>query len=542
MAPSRRGLGERLGVWVFGSLRIGCADETRGLDDLGGSRPRQILEILVSARGHPVPKDRLIELLWERDPPKNATGVLESHVSVLRRHLSMCWRHGRDVVVTVPGGYALAPEAIDLDLDVFDQLVAEATDAPVDEMLRLLEEALSLAVGPVFEDEPHASWATRMRARYGDTIDRARLDAAEAALSMRAFAKALDHAGAVAARDPANERACRSIMMAAYATGDQERAVRAYLETRTALAEELGAEPLPETQALHLAVLRHEAPEVLLPTDVRRTEPGFRRLVDQQSAAGWWTVDADLRVTSVVGEPGRIAGLSREDVIGRTLAEVEAMPAIASDHRRALAGETVTRRMEVGGRTYEFHLEPMRRGNDVVGAVGISADVTERDRAVASLEEIDERSGTLHDADRHEIENELEWIHHELQEVVDRASDPMLVMNPWADLIVAANDAAAALLGYGRTELLTRRPSDLHREEMSAFLGFMDRVDVAGSSWTDELTCTTRDGGVVPIEMAARRFSLHRRRTVVAVLRPIERLRETDPGLLEALRDGVRSV
>jgi PAS domain S-box-containing protein len=541
VAPSGD-LGERLGVRTFGSLRVGCDDEARGPDDLGGARPRQILEILVVARGHPVPKDRLIELLWERDPPKNATAVLESHVSVLRRHLSICGREGRDVVVTVPGGYMLAPEAADLDLDVFDRLVAEAADAPVDETLRLLEEALSLAVGPVFEDEPHASWATRMRARYADTIDRVRLDAAEAALSVGSFAKALDHAEAVAEKAPANERACRSIMMAAYATGDQERALRAYLATRTALGEQLGVEPLPETQGLYLAILRHESPQLLLPTDVRRTEPGFRRLVDQQSAEGWWTVDPDLRVTSVVGEPGRIAGLSREDVIGRTLVEVEAMPAIASDHRRALAGETVTRHMGVGARTYEVHLEPMRRGNDVVGAVGISTDVTERDRAVAALEELDDRSRTPQDADRHELEDELEQIQRELQEVVDRASDAMLVMNPWADLIIAANDAAAAVLGYGRTELLTRRPSDLHREEMSAFLGFMDRVDVAGSAWTDELTCTTKDGDVFPIEMAATRFSLHRRRTVVAVLRPIERMRETDPTLLEALRGAVDGI
>jgi hypothetical protein len=52
----------------------------------------------------------------------------------------------------------------------------------------------------------------------------------------------------------------------------------------------------------------------------------------------------------------------------------------------------------------------------------------------------------------------------------------------------------------------------------------------------------TKDGSVVPIEMAARRFSLHRRRTVVAMLRPIEHLRETDPGLLETLRDAVDGV
>jgi PAS domain S-box-containing protein len=535
---------ERLRVRAFGPLEITCEDGRRSAEDLGGARPRQIFEILLSARGHPVQKDRLIELLWEQDRPKKATAVLESHVSVLRRHLSMCARHGRDLVTTVPGGYSLEPDAFEVDLDAFDRLVNAAVDTPVEDVLGLLEEALALASGPVLEDEPNASWATRMRVRYEEAIARARLDAAEAALALRSFVKALDHASVVAADDPANERACRTIMIAAYAAGDQDRSVRAYLQTKTALTERLGVDPLPETQALYLAILRHEAPASLVPTDVRRTEPGFRRLVDQQGAGGWWTVDSDLLVTSVIGEPGATVGLRREDVLGHTVTEVAAshdVAAILSDHRRALGGETVTRPLAVGGRTYEVHLEPMRRGEDIVGVVGVSADVTERDRTVSALEQLDERSRAAHEAGQHDIEDQLGRIFRELHGSVDRESDAMLVVDPWDDVIIAANEAAASMLGYRRQDLLTRRPSDLHREEMGAFLGFMDRVDNAGSGWTDELTCTTHDGRLLPIEMAARRLSFHRRRTVVAVLRPIARSREVDPGLLEALRGGSAS-
>ena len=547
MAPSDDGrAGQRLSVRAFGPLHVACDHDARGPGDLGGARSRQVFEILLSSRGHAVPKDRLVELIWERDPPQKATAAVESHVSVLRRHLSMCGRRGRDVVITVPGGYAVELDAIALDLDAFDELVAAAANAPRAETLGLLEEALAIACGPVFEDERDGAWAKRMRIRYEDIVARTRLDAADAALAARSFARALDHTEIVTGTDPTNERACRIVMMAAYAGGDQERAVRAYLETRAALSHGLGVEPLPETQALYLAILAHEPPASLLPGDLRRTEPSFRRLVDQQSAEGWWTTDPELHVTSVVGEPGRFMGLERAQLTGRTAREVSVgldMPEIVSDHRRALSGKPVTREIAVGGRTYEVHLEPMRHGSDVVGVVGVSMDVTERERAAAVVQDMEE---ALPPEDRHrhgleirrEMEDEVAHLRRGLAEVFDRAPDALLVLDPWADLIIAANDAAAELLGYERDQLLRRRPSDFHRGEMGAFLGFMDRVDVQGSGWTGDLSCTTRDGRLLRVAMAATRITFHRRRAVLTVIRALERGRETDPAILAKLGAG----
>jgi PAS domain S-box-containing protein len=544
VAPSDGGgAGQRLSVRAFGSLHISCDHDTRGPADLGGARPRQVFEILLSSRGHVVPKDRLAELIWEQEPPRKATAALESHVSVLRRHLSMCGRRGRDVVITVPGGYAVELGAIELDLDAFDDLVAAAANAPTAQTLGLLEDALSIARGPVFEDEQDGAWANRMRVRYDDVIERAHLDAADAALAGRSFPTALDHAEIVARTDPSNERACRIVMLAAYAAGEQGRAVRAYVETRAALSHGLGVEPLPETQALHLAILRHEPLASLLPGDVPRTEPGFRRLVDQQRAEGWWTTDPELHVTSVVGEPGRFIGLERAQLAGRTANEVSGvldMPEVVSDHRRALNGKPVTREIAVGGRTYEVHLEPMRHGSEVVGVVGVSMDVTERERAAAAAREArppeDQRGDGL--GNRHEMEDEVEQIRRALAEVLDRASDALLVLDPWADLIIAANDAAAELLGYERDQLIRRRPSDFHRGEMGAFHGFMDRVDVRGSGWTGDLSCTTRDGQLLPVAMAATKVTMHRRRAILTMIRALERGRETDPVILAKLGSG----
>ena len=48
-------------IRVLGPLLIHDHDRDLGPRDLGGVRPKQVLEILLAARGHSVPVDRLIE-------------------------------------------------------------------------------------------------------------------------------------------------------------------------------------------------------------------------------------------------------------------------------------------------------------------------------------------------------------------------------------------------------------------------------------------------------------------------------------------------
>ena len=51
-------------IRVLGPLLIDDGDRVVGPRDLGGVRPKQVLEILLAARGHSVPVDRLTELIW----------------------------------------------------------------------------------------------------------------------------------------------------------------------------------------------------------------------------------------------------------------------------------------------------------------------------------------------------------------------------------------------------------------------------------------------------------------------------------------------
>ena len=158
---------------------------------------------------------------------------MENHVSVLRRHLDGVGR-GRDLVVTDPGGYRLAADRIDLDLDRFDERITAAGKAGTKMARKLLSEAVQAgARGEVLEDEPYAEWAEELRRTYRARLLGVHLDAAESALAERDTRSAIDHAVAAMAIDPYAERAHRLAMLAHYAQGDQRESLAGYQRLRS---------------------------------------------------------------------------------------------------------------------------------------------------------------------------------------------------------------------------------------------------------------------------------------------------------------------
>src|SRR5215468_6717422 len=73
---------------LFGPVEVGAGPHRLGPGDFGGIKAKQVVELLLAARGHGVPKDRLVDRLWGEDPPRHPLAALENHVSTLRRHLS----------------------------------------------------------------------------------------------------------------------------------------------------------------------------------------------------------------------------------------------------------------------------------------------------------------------------------------------------------------------------------------------------------------------------------------------------------------------
>ena len=255
-------------IRLFGPLAVEDGARSLGPRDLGGARPKQVLEILLAARGHRVPTDRLSDLLWGDRPPQNAAGSVQTFVSVLRRRLVRDRERARELVVTEPEAYRCATDLLDLDLDRFDELLERSARQPTRAARRSLERALALVQGEVLEDEPYAAWAQDLRSTYQGRVLGARLEAAEAALADLDYSDALAHTQAGVALDRFSERAHRTQMLALYALGRQHEALETYRRFRQRLDDELGLEPTPETRALEAAVLRHEDLRSLLPRSI----------------------------------------------------------------------------------------------------------------------------------------------------------------------------------------------------------------------------------------------------------------------------------
>jgi DNA-binding SARP family transcriptional activator len=274
-------------IRIFGALEIVDGERVLGPRDLGGVRPKQLLEILLAARGHLVPVDRIADLIWDAQPPDDIAASIQTFVSVLRRRLVPDRAHARQLVVTGAEAYRFATDAVDLDLDRFDELLERSAREPTRIARQSLEQALSLVRGDVLEDEPYALWAQDLRGSYQGRMLGARLDAADAALAELDFAAALAHAEAAVALDRFSERGQRAQMLTLYALRRTHEALARYRSYRTLLDEELGLEPSVETRALEGAVIRQEDIRSLLPRPIERTHAdtntGAVRLVGRRA-------------------------------------------------------------------------------------------------------------------------------------------------------------------------------------------------------------------------------------------------------------------
>jgi DNA-binding SARP family transcriptional activator len=255
-------------VRLFGPLSVEDGARSLGPRDLGGIRPKQVLQILLAARGHRVSTGRLGDLLWPDEQPRDPAAALQTFVSVLRRHLVDDRELARTLIVTEPEAYRYEPGLIDLDLDRFDVLLERSAREPTADARRSLERALALVRGDVLEDEPYADWAEELRGTYRGRVLGAELDAADAALALLDYDDALAHAEAAVQLDRLSERAHRERMLALYGLGRQHDALAVYRELRERLDGELGLEPTPETRRLEAAVLRQEDPAALLPRQI----------------------------------------------------------------------------------------------------------------------------------------------------------------------------------------------------------------------------------------------------------------------------------
>jgi DNA-binding SARP family transcriptional activator len=228
-------------------------------------KTKSLLKILITERGHLVPKERLMELLWSDLGPTSAGNSLRVGISHLRQMLEPELERPADstFILTRSQGYCfqVRPDCW-LDLDAFWAAVARGQHwaqrcrwGPAIAAFRTAED---LYHGDYLEEDTYEDWAIRVRERTRQAYLDGLGQLAECQARIGEYRQAVATCEKVLARDPVRESVYRQLMVYQYRLGRRGQALRAYERCRKVLLEQFGANPMPQTQALHTDLLRAE--------------------------------------------------------------------------------------------------------------------------------------------------------------------------------------------------------------------------------------------------------------------------------------------
>ncbi|WP_350275347.1 BTAD domain-containing putative transcriptional regulator [Kribbella sp. HUAS MG21] len=278
-----------------------------------GRKVRSLLVVLALYCGRTVSVDGLGRALWADDPPQRLRGSLQTYVGRLRRVL------GDNAIVTEPTGYRLdlPPECVDVRR--FHQLL-DARDP---------EQALALWRGDPFGGT-NSPW----------------LEEHEAPALVERYLTAWEQLPdpdipalhKLTTRYPFRETLWLRLFTALRDAGRSAEALDRYEAFRTHLADELGADPAPELQAVHRSLLTARPKPRPLPRDLTRFFGRAQELAELDRLL------STSRLVTIAGPPG--AGktrLSRELTarIGSRYAAGVVLVELASTSAQALLADVI---------------------------------------------------------------------------------------------------------------------------------------------------------------------------------------------------------
>lgn len=159
-----------LEVRILGPLAVSV--DGRSIE-LGKGNERALFALLALEAGKPVSRDRIVDALWDDDPPATVAEMVRIYVARIRGRL------GETRVARQTGGYALDVDPERVDALRFERLCKDASRRLSEEdaagAARLLDEALGLWRGPALADAGETTFVREARAR----LDELRLQATE---------------------------------------------------------------------------------------------------------------------------------------------------------------------------------------------------------------------------------------------------------------------------------------------------------------------------------------------------------------------------
>ncbi|MFC7132712.1 MULTISPECIES: two-component system sensor histidine kinase NtrB [Salinibaculum] len=125
-----------------------------------------------------------------------------------------------------------------------------------------------------------------------------------------------------------------------------------------------------------------------------------------------------------------------------------------------------------------------------------------------------------------EREEQVSSVEERYRKIFEHNNDAVMIVDLEGEEFVDVNPKACQLLGYSRSELLAMHPEEIHPDDIDRIRDeFISQVTEEGTGFTDELTCLTKTGSVIPTEISGAALDLSDDETkpsqMVAMLRDI---------------------
>ncbi len=263
------------------------------------SAKSQALLCYLAVTGCPQSREKLAGLLWADKSEASAKANLRKSLSDLRQLV------GNALFITRQTVAFNRDSAYWLDVEVFESALAE--DDPASEKLEPLREAVELYRGDFLEGlsvrqaVEFEEWVLSERERLRQMVIQALQRLSEAYTGRGEYAAGIEYTNRLLTLEPWQEEAHRQLMTLLARSGQHSAALAQYETCRRVLAEELGVEPLPETQALyHRLKTRRETSAHNLPL---QTTPFVGRQAELAQIAHYLGRD-DCHLLTLIGAGG----------------------------------------------------------------------------------------------------------------------------------------------------------------------------------------------------------------------------------------------
>lgn len=225
---------------------------------LGGAKVHTLLAALLLAPGRVVACDRLVDIIWDDDPPPTARGLIQTYVSTLRRRIGDA---SSAIVQTRTPGYLARVDDDQLDWRRFERYMATG-QAAMDagrhrEASNAFRAAEALWRGPAL-----GGVRSRILATEAVRLDEQRIAAVEARivadLELGRGEELIGELTVLVGQHPTRTALRGQLMLALHRAGRTADALACFRQGRDTLVDELGIEPGVELTRLHEAILRSD--------------------------------------------------------------------------------------------------------------------------------------------------------------------------------------------------------------------------------------------------------------------------------------------